>query len=173
MRRLFLGAAAACLLLASPAWAESQKPVCPGPAGHGYARCHAHVVTDDKGKPLGKPQPSQQALTPQDLWSAYNVDPSKAGGTIAIVDAFHYPGAASDLAQYRLDASLPPCPAGTCFKQVTPASSVPSVNQGWNQEAALDLDMASAICPKCNLVLVEATTNAFTDLGAAVNYAAS
>src|SRR5436190_4058112 len=176
MRRLFLGAAAACLLLASPAWAESQKPVCPGPAGHGSARCHAHVVTDDKGKPLGRPQPSQTALTPQDLWSAYGltgISLVQAGRTIAIVDAFHYPGAASDLAQYRADASLPACPVGTCFKQLTPGSSVPSVDEGWNQEAALDLDMASAICPKCNLVLVEATTNAFTDLGAAVNYAAA
>src|SRR3954468_6337218 len=104
MRRLFLGAAAACLLLASPAWAESQKPVCPGPAGHGSARCHAHVVTDGKGNPLGKPQPSQTALTPQDLWSAYGLPATfGSGGTIAIIDAFHYPGALSDLTTYRKD----------------------------------------------------------------------
>ena len=26
--------------------------VCPGPAGPGTARCHARIVTDDKGKPI-------------------------------------------------------------------------------------------------------------------------
>ena len=33
--------------------------------------------------------------------------------------------------------------------------------------------MASAICPNCHILLVEATTNSFTNLGAAVNYAAA
>ncbi|NUO58225.1 MAG: peptidase S8, partial [Hamadaea sp.] len=36
-----------------------------------------------------------------------------------------------------------------------------------------DLDMASAICPNCKILLVEAKTNSFANLGTAVNYAAT
>src|SRR6476619_5930642 len=101
MRRLSLGAAAALFLLTAPAWAESNKPVCPGPAHNGAARCHAHVETDARGKPLAKPQPTQEALTPTDLRSAYGLTSLSAtngsGKTIAIVDAYHYPTAENDL----------------------------------------------------------------------------
>ncbi|HEX8966837.1 MAG TPA: hypothetical protein VF937_03090, partial [Chloroflexota bacterium] len=45
-------------------------------------------------------------------------------------------------------------------------------NAGWAQEISLDLDMVSAICPNCNILLVEATSNGFADLGASVNTAA-
>ncbi|HTI21358.1 MAG TPA: peptidase S8, partial [Kutzneria sp.] len=44
-------------------------------------------------------------------------------------------------------------------------------NGGWAQEISLDLDMASAICPKCNVLLVEASSASLTNLGAAVNTA--
>ena len=181
-----LTALAAMLVLAATASAESQRPVCPGPFHNGAARCHAHVVTDANGRPVnvspnGKPrtQQRQDPLTPQDLWSAYSLpamtdtDPA---GTIAIVDAYHYPGAESDLARYRADASLPPCTTDTgCFTQMDQrgGSSWTTVDEGWNQEAALDLDMASAICPKCKLVFVEADDAYFNNLGAAENTAAA
>jgi subtilase family serine protease len=42
---------------------------------------------------------------------------------------------------------------------------------GWGQEIALDLDMVSAICPLCNIVLVEADDNHMKALGRAVNQA--
>lgn len=177
MRRLSLGAATALLLLAAPAWAESNKPVCPGPVSKGAVRCHAHVVTDDKGKPLARPRPQQSALTPADLQSAYNL-PSSSGGsgrTIAIVDAYHYPTAEQDLATYRATYNLPACTkASGCFRQVNQngsTASYPAVDAGWAQEEALDLDMASAICPNCNLILVEASSAYLTDLGASVNRA--
>jgi subtilase family serine protease len=177
MRRLALGAAA-LFLLASPAWADSNKPVCPGPASHGAVRCHAHVVTDDKGKPLAKRQPQQAALTPADLQSAYGLaglsSSGGAGRTIAIVDAYHYPTADGDLTAYRSQYGLPPCTkASGCFQQVDQngGAGYPPVDAGWAQEAALDLDMASAICPNCKLILVEANSAFLTDLGAAVNRA--
>src|SRR2546423_5712975 len=123
MRRLALAAAATCLLLTAPAGATSNKPVCPGPAHNGAARCHAHVVTDDKGKPLARPQPQQAALGPADLQSAYGLGPfssSNGGGrTIAIVDAYHYPTAEADLGTYRRTYGLPPCTkVSGCFRQV-------------------------------------------------------
>ena len=180
MRRLSLGAATALLLLAAPAWAESNKPVCPGPAHNGAVRCHAHVITDDTGKPLGKPQAPapQAALTPADLQSAYGLaalSVSAGGGrTIAIVDAYHYPTAEADLGVYRSQYGLPPCTkANGCFRQVDQngGTNYPAVDAGWAQEAALDIDMASAICPNCKIILVEADSNYLTDLGASVNRA--
>jgi subtilase family serine protease len=165
---------------AASAQAESNKPVCPGPAHNGAARCHAHVVTDDKGKPLAKPQPSQAALAPADLRSAYGLTSISASGgsgrTIAIVDAYHYPTAEADLATYRSNYGLPPCTkASGCFKQVDQngGTNYPAVDAGWAQEAALDIDMASAICPNCKIILVEANSAYLTDLGASVNRAVS
>ncbi|HEX9241896.1 MAG TPA: hypothetical protein VF875_05585, partial [Anaeromyxobacter sp.] len=49
----------------------------------------------------------------------------------------------------------------------------PRANCGWAQESALDLQMASAICPNCSLLFVEADSNSFANLGAAVNTAAA
>src|SRR5207237_6127954 len=43
----------------------------------------------------------------------------------------------------------------------------------WGQETALDLDMASAMCPGCKLLLVEADSASFVNLGTAVDTAAS
>jgi subtilase family serine protease len=40
-------------------------------------------------------------------------------------------------------------------------------------EISLDLDMVSAACPTCHILLVEASSNSFSNLAAAVNYAAS
>ena len=41
----------------------------------------------------------------------------------------------------------------------------------WKPEQALDVDMISAACPKCKIILVEANSTAFTDLGAGVDTA--
>src|SRR4051794_15630206 len=175
-----VSAALALSILASPAWAESNKPVCPGPAHNGAARCHAHVETDAKGKPLAKPQPTQAALTPADLCAAYGLttlSTTNGGGkTIAIVDAYHYPTAEDDLNVYRAQYGIRPCTSASgCFRQVDQngGTNYPAVDAGWAQEEALDLDMASAICPNCKIVLVEATSAYLTDLGAAVNEAAA
>src|SRR5262249_23050876 len=40
-------------------------------------------------------------------------------------------------------------------------------------ESTLDIDMVSAICPTCHILLVEAASNNLDDLGASVNRAAS
>ena len=48
------------------------------------------------------------------------------------------------------------------------AGSYPAANAGWSTEIALDLDMVSAACPRCSIVLVEADSALLDDLGAAV-----
>jgi subtilase family serine protease len=155
--------------------AQSHAAVCPGPAGPGNVRCHARIVVDGKGNPLATSSPT--GLNPPDLRSAYQIAGSGSSSTIiAIVDAFNYPNAESDLGVYRSQFGLPPCTtANGCFQKVNQdgvPGKYPRTDVGWSQEAALDLDMASAICPSCKLILVEATTNSFGNLATAVNTAA-
>jgi subtilase family serine protease len=45
-------------------------------------------------------------------------------------------------------------------------------NASWAEEISLDVDMVSATCPLCHILLVEANSNSFANLGAAVNTAA-
>ena len=142
----------------------------------GTARCFAHVVTDARGNPHnGKANPAAtpSGYGPAQLQSAYNI-PAGAGGTVAIVDAFGYPNAESDLAVYRAQYGLPPCTtANGCLRIVGQSGGKPPnrVDVGWDQEQALDLDMVSAACPSCKILLVQATSATFSNLWTAVDYA--
>jgi hypothetical protein len=102
-------------------------------------------------------------LSPQDLESAYKIPLSGGSGqTVAVVDAYGYSHAESDLAEYRSHYGLPPCTKGTgCFTKLNQQGqelNFPEENEGWDVEQALDLDMVSAACPSCHIVLVEATS---------------
>ena len=154
----------------------SHSRVCPAAAEPGSASCHAHIVNDDTGRPFATSGPSGYA--PADLRSAYSITGNGTSGTIiAIVDANGYPNAESDLATYRAHFGLPPCTtANGCFKKVNQngvQGNYPRSNTGWAQETALDLDMASAICPGCSLLLVEANNASLANLATAVNRAAA
>ena len=46
-------------------------------------------------------------------------------------------------------------------------------NTGWAEEISLDVDMVSAACPYCHILLVEATNNSLINLLTAVNTAAA
>src|SRR5581483_8360822 len=99
-----------------------------------------------------------------------------AGTTVAIVDAYDDPTAESDLATYRAQYGLPACTtANGCFHKVNESggSTLPAADSGWAGEIALDTDMVSAACPLCRILLVEANSATDSDLGTAVNYAAS
>jgi subtilase family serine protease len=50
---------------------------------------------------------------------------------------------------------------------------LPKPDSGWAAEISLDLDMVSAICPNCHIVLVEADNSAATNLGKSVDTAAT
>ena len=118
-----------------------------------------------------------------DVASAATVNGGGAGQIVAIVDAFDDPNVASDLASYRSFFGLPACPAGSVSSQATTCvfekvnqsggTTYPSSNASWSTEIALDVEMVSAICPKCQILLVEANSNFLSDLGSAVNEAVS
>jgi len=154
--------------------------VCPHGNPFGTARCFAHVVTDARGNPMnGKINPAAATPSgygPGDLRSAYNITSNGTTTTVAIVDAYGYPNAEADLATYRSQFGLPACTtANGCFKKInqTGGTSYPRTNTGWDQEQALDLDMVSAMCPDCHILLVEASTSSLSNLGTAVNTAAA
>jgi streptogramin lyase len=120
-------------------------------------------------------------FSPADLRAAYNIP--EAGGkgtTIAITGAFGYPKAESDLNAFRAHYGLSECTtANGCFRKVNQKGEEanypppPGYFDGlWDLEAALDLDMASAMCPECKILYVEADDNFGNNLGAAVNKAA-
>ena len=96
--------------------------------------------------------------------------------TVAIVDAYDLPTAESDLGVYRAQYGLPACTtANGCFRKVDQngGSSYPAANSGWGGEIALDIDMVSATCPNCHILLVETNSASFADLGPGVNTAVS
>src|SRR5438045_3488758 len=148
------------------------------------ARCHAHIVTDARGNEMnGKVNPAANGApsgyNPIDLRNAYNLTSASAnngaGKIIAIVDAFGYPNAEADLQVYRSQFGLPTCTvANGCLiiRNQNGGTNPPRADTGWSQEQALDLDMASAICPNCKILLVQSTNNSFANLAAAVDYAA-
>lgn len=102
------------------------------------------------------------------------------GETVALIDAWGYAAAESDLAKYREKYGLAACTkANGCFKKVNEKgeeANYPSesgeAEKEWSLESALDLDMVSAACASCHILLVEATTEAAKDLAASAEEAA-
>jgi subtilase family serine protease len=105
-------------------------------------------------------------------------NPGGGSKAIAIVDAYDYPTALADLKAYSSEFGLP-TPTSSNFT-VSWVSSKPSPDpacasvsgwQCWATEAALDIEMAHAAAPHAHIYLVEAASNNFTDLFAAVTKA--
>jgi hypothetical protein len=145
----------ASLLLPALALAEPRyAPVCPDHS------CKSVVQLDDQGKVRAFNSPS--GYEPADLQMMFDVDPTLgAGKTVALVDAFGYQELEADLAVYRSQFNLPACTvASGCLTilnsdgQTSPLGS--DTDQGWIQETALDVDMVSAACPLCKIVVVQA-----------------
>ncbi|GIF23006.1 hypothetical protein BJ973_000636 [Actinoplanes tereljensis] len=136
------------------------------------ATCFAKVVVS--GGPVGT-LAAPAGLAPADLVSAYNISAGGTGRTVAIVDAFTNPNLEADLAVYRSTYGLPACTvASGCLRIVNQdgaTSPLPAPDPGWALEQSLDVDMVSAVCPACKILLVQATSNGFDDLGAAVDTA--
>jgi hypothetical protein len=141
-----------------------------GDVGKGFARCQAWLRTDVRGEI----RPGTLAgYAPSDLQTAYGLtsdSKNKGGGeTVAIVDAYDDPNAASDLNAYRSRYGLPPCTVSNgCF---TKQQYTSQTNSGWAGEESVDIDMVSAICPNCKILLVEAASASMADFSSAESYA--
>src|SRR5215469_13022476 len=145
----------------------------------GFAACKAIVRTDLTPLKSVAPLATPSGYGPSSLQSAYNLPSSSAGSgqTVYVVDAYNDPNAESDLGVYRSQYGLSACTtANGCFTKLNQngaTSPLPSNNTGWAEEISLDIDMVSAICPNCHILLVEASSASFASLGAAVNRAAT
>jgi hypothetical protein len=154
------------------------EAVCPA-ATPGTAECLALRRTEAGTDASASPQALWGAYTPTDLQSAYALPSGTAGSgrTVAIVDAYDLPTAEADLGAYRTQFGLPACTtANGCFRKVNQnggTSPYPAADSGWGGEIGLDIDMVSAVCPACKILLVEANDNNLYNLGLAVDRAVS
>lgn len=143
--------------------------------------CHAHVITDEKGKPDVTFSP--YGLGPAQLRGAYNLSgTTNTNQTIAVVDAYDHPNIFSDLNTYSAYFGIPQmnsCPVsqGTtshpCFQKVNQngGSFYPQKNSSWAVEIALDVETVHALCQNCNILLVEASSATYSNLMTAVDRA--
>jgi len=167
---------------------RNSEPVCNQNVEQGRAACAADVVSDSSGNPLSSIAPPA-GLGPEQLHKAYNLPCTQGGAvnaqcetpssfgpkTIALVLAYHAPTIENDLAVYSTTFGLPQCTKSNGCLQIVnqngQTSPLPSTDSLWALEAALDVQMAHAICQTCKILVVEATTNYFTDLGIATKMA--
>jgi hypothetical protein len=127
------------------------------------------------------------AFTPAMIRQAYSLDfnlsaadgrvvaADGTGQTIAIIDAYHDPNVAADLAAFDLTYGL----TDPLFLQIgqhldnpglLPATP-PADDQGWYGEAALDVEWAHAVAPGAAILLVEADSSSLADMNAALDTA--
>ena len=175
-----LGAAPA--VAQPPTWSHRDAHVCAKP-GAGQARCTSIARTFYlDGRPYQArtesdldrvaPQAQQAWFHGPDIRTAYGItahgDPSRV---VAIVDAYDDPNAMANLTRFRSDQGLPVIQSCTvaqltaltssasnpCFTKTnqTGGTSLPRADSGWSNEIDLDLQIVSAICPTCSILLLE------------------
>jgi hypothetical protein len=150
---------AACAVDVELSADESELGTTLTPCTAGEFRC---LVESAEPEGMHAAYASPRGLDARDLAEAYAIPATGSGTpTIAIVVAYGYPRLEADLAVYRTEFELGACTvANGCLRIVNqrggvelPAES-PADND-WSIETMLDLDMASAACPRCNLLVVQ------------------
>lgn len=159
---------ARCDAIEDPTRGSSKR----GPVGEGDITSGP----DTEASPELSGEGVEGGYSPQNLRDAYDLPSSTAGAgqTVAIIDAYDDPHAEADLDVYRSHYGITECTAsGGCFRKInqTGGSSLPPANAEWASEISVDLDMVSAICSACHIVLVEANSAEESDLAAAENEA--
>lgn len=130
----------------------------------GYAECDV-LIENGKGSPA-----IIAGWQPIDFQTRYALPSGTngAGQIVAIVDAYDQANAATDLSTYRTQFGL-----GTAnftkYNQTGQTKNYPPTcagksGGGWCVEIDLDIEMVSAVCPKCTIYLIEANSNNTSDL---------
>jgi hypothetical protein len=161
--------------------ASSYRAACPA-TGPGEARCFVlysprNVTAIARAAGFGAVS-APAGWGARDIERAYRLPVARnPHQTVAVVEAFDTPLLESYLNTYRRQYGLGPCTtANGCFRKVNGAGQpgplpADGTGTGWDLEATLDVDMVSAACPRCRILVVEARSQAFTDLAAAENTA--
>lgn len=144
-------------------------------AGHKTVSCY--VKLDASTRHTGRAAPDPAGWGAVALRDAYDLPTAGATTTVGVVVAYDYPSAEADLNKYRKQYGLPACTsASDCFTKVNQSGaqgSYPQQDEGWGVEASLDLQMISAACPTCHIVLAEANQPTDRALGKATMAAIS
>lgn len=161
---------------AASALPGKSQNLCAAPSAPGQASCLAIENIDVPEVPNPNADPlTIKGYAPKDIRAAYRLPDGPLGKTVAIVDAYDSPTVEADLAVYRAAFGLPACTSQNgCFRKVNQSGadgSYPSADAAWGTEIALDVDMVSAACPACKILLVEAGSANLDDLGASVDKA--
>jgi hypothetical protein len=142
--------------------------VCRGSSTQHYS---CFVRLDAQTRSTGRASPDPAGWGAPALRSAYGLTDLGQTSTVAVIVAFDYPSAEADLNHYRAQFGLPACTSASgCFTKLNQRGEVgnyPRQDYGWGVEASLDLQMISAACPACHIVLVEANSPNDTPLGKA------
>ncbi len=155
------------------------RPACP-PAPADEMRCftlYAPQRAANQAMATGAAAPAGWGA--RAIESAYRLPVSRnPRQTVAVVDAFSTPNLESYLNTYRKQYGLPACTtASGCLRIVNQKGAAKPLPQsgvdfGWALETAVDVEMVSAACPGCRILVVEANTPSFGDLAAAESTAA-
>ncbi len=152
------------------------KPVCPPAGKPGVARCHSEVVTDAAGAEIVSNALLTGSYGPLAFRGAYGISGITATTrTVAIVDAYDNPTVLDDLDAYSDFFGIPRLnrcavssgtAASPCIQKVDQngGTTYPAYNSGWAEEIALDVQAVHAMCQNCNILLVEANDNSYTNL---------
>jgi hypothetical protein len=119
---------------------------------------------------------SSGPYTPTDLRNAYRIPATTTTATVAVIEAFGAASAERDLAVYRNHFGLSACTVANGCLRIMDQNGGPPLPEtadsaGWEDETVLDLEMVSAICPSCHLMLVQSTSDYLTDMITAVDQA--
>ena len=156
----------------------SQRAVCGQAQPGGGGQCLIHILQPGGAAPAARSGTTEvkapYGLSPATIEGVYGYTTSPgagAGETIAIVDAYNDPDAASNLETFSKEYGLP----AASFSQVnqTGGSTLPATESGWDLEISLDIEWAHALAPAASILLVEASSNSLANLLAAERYAAA
>jgi hypothetical protein len=133
--------------------------------GNAKYHCFARVVTKINGHKITNHAAimGTTAATIQKAYGLTSPTTDGAGKTVAIIDAYGYSKLEADLGVYRTAMNLPACTtANGCLKIVNATGGAtlpanPPASDDWTVETALDVDMASAACPACKILVIQAT----------------
>ncbi|MGA8533142.1 MAG: hypothetical protein WB615_03420 [Candidatus Tumulicola sp.] len=152
-----------------PQWAARHEARAACPQVVGRPTCLALQVL--KGGIVPQCSPTTCGFTPQQLQTAYGLTKklkNGSGTTVAVIEVGDLANATSDLATYRSQFGLGTANMVKVNEEGQQSDYPPSCeNYGWCLETDLDIDMVSAACPKCNIMLMEAGGNFFSDLATA------
>jgi subtilase family serine protease len=98
------------------------------------------------------------AMAPSDFHNAYSLPiHGGSGKTVAVIEGGHDPNLEHDLDIYREQFGIPVCRTSSgCLRIVNDVGTTNyPADIGDYEETALDVDMVSAICQDCNILVVE------------------